>query len=126
MKDVWLRGSEPKKQILWQRWLWPCILAAATFIIFYVFPLHAQMCGDCDNDNKVTIAELVTAINNSLAGDPCHEGCIDCPANADCIEFPHFDNIVCSVEFCLPPRTEIRPCFDRFQAQHPELCHVVR
>lgn len=111
---------------------WYLALAAATFIIFYTFPLRGQMCGDCNNDHKVTISELIKAINNSLIGDPCHEGCADncfvdsgnCPCTS-CFEFPVVDNVLCMVSICNDSTEQVRSCHARFYSEHPTHCYSV-
>lgn len=70
------------------------------------------MCGDCNNDGKVLINELVSAVNNALNPPfDCTEGCFDtgiCPNN--CGEFPTIDGITCATSICIYSESQLRAC----------------
>jgi len=46
------------------------ILLAFIFIIISS-PVSAQCCADCNGDGKVSIAEIVAAVNIALGREPC-------------------------------------------------------
>lgn len=55
-----------------------------------------QLCGDCDGDGQVLVAEVVRVVNNALAG-PC--ACLGCPDT--CREFPEHDGVQCDLSVCV-------------------------
>jgi len=69
------------------------------------------MCGDCDGDQRVTIAELVRAVGNAL--DPCGEDCAACPDT--CVELPvaMVDGVEvhCDVALCGDPEACVRTLY---------------
>lgn len=99
------------------------------FTAVRVWADDGAMCGDCNNDHKVTVAELVTAVHNALEGDPCHEGCAEacfpdsgnCPCTT-CNEFPVVDGVRCAVSICEDSDEQVRACHTRFRAEHPDQC----
>lgn len=86
-----------------------------------------DMCGDCDADGKVQIAELVTAVRNALIGDACGIGCYESHACDDvCIEFPAIEidgvQMQCDTSLCYRNATAVHDCLVSFRARHPEQC----
>lgn len=137
-KEVWLRGEEPQREPI-TLWHILGLIAAIAFMLYYGYlsflalPADAQMCGDCNNDHKVEVSELVKAVSNALNGDPCHEGCAatcfdenspNCPCDS-CFEFPVVNHIVCSVSMCNDSPEQVASCHGRFMSEHPDSCHSI-
>lgn len=74
----------------------------------------AQLCGDCDGDGKVAIAELVRAVSNALAPDECAECTRNDCGGGLCLEFPEADGIACDVAICFQSEAQIARCVHRF------------
>lgn len=113
------------------------LLFVAFFVYLGVLGLKTaanaqEMCGDCNGDHRVSVAELTTAVNNALDGDPCHEGCAEdcftdqgnCPCDS-CFEFPVVDGVLCTVSMCNDSREQVRACHARFRNEHPTQCFSV-
>jgi hypothetical protein len=81
---------------------WGVVLVIVVFVVLFIFvqEMRGQTCGDCNDDARVTIDEIVRVINSAL-DDPC--GGTDC-ATPD--EFPSavIDDIrwTCTGPVCRP------------------------
>jgi hypothetical protein len=54
------------------------IAAAILVAVCLRGPAGAQMCGDCDHDQRVSVDELVRSVHNALVSTGCDECSLDC------------------------------------------------
>jgi hypothetical protein len=97
----------------------------------------ATMCGDCNHDGRVTIAELVQAVHNALAGDRdtacgvgCSSGVVACAPGATCTEFPAADvngtfTQCDQADVCAATTMELQSCVAYFASTDRFGCHAV-
>jgi hypothetical protein len=100
------------------------ILFALTLIGMAIYAAQSpgQMCGDCNQDGKVTIAELITAVNNAM--QPLCD-CSSCPTD-QCVEFPSAQlpdgsTITCNASVC---SNEVTVCALQLYHNSTTFCQV--
>lgn len=87
------------------------------FLFLTATAAPAQMCGDCNGDRRVTIAELVRAVRNALEPDPleaCGKDCTQgsCGGASTCIEFPGTDTYECATSICFDTQVQYDACLE--------------
>ena len=100
---------------------------AILFLLLFASPVTAQICGDCNRNGRVTVDEIVTAVNN-LLNDACDTiGCTDATCGDNCAEFPGATvnglNYQCGITLCT--NTNVTACVTRLVTQQTGLCHRV-
>lgn len=113
-----------KDLIPWWMWLTPLLVGLIVGLVALFTGLASgQMCGDCNNDGRVAVNEIVTAVNTAL--DPCNFGCgfnpDDCTVGR-CTEQPIVDGQQCQVSLCAQSDTQADLCARLFKTLHPESC----
>lgn len=107
------------------------LFCAPITLAFHASPVVAQsMCGDCNNDQRITIAELIATINN-LLNDDCGFWCYgNGICDASCVEYPATPigndmYLQCSTSMCFNSEEQVSRCINRFAAAKPSSCYEV-
>jgi hypothetical protein len=94
---------------------WGVVLVIVVFVVLFVFvqEMRGQMCGDCNDDGRVTVAELVRVVNNALNSPiVCELDCNTCPD--ECIELVRWtvdgQTYFCPTSFCANSNAKLDAC----------------
>lgn len=91
------------------------------------------LCGDCNNDGRVTVNELIVAVKAALADpatptptDDCGIGCYDSGACPDvCWDVPYANGRQCDTSMCWHTDEQLATCVAAYDNAHPGACWAV-